>query len=82
METITLVLWMSLEKYVLSLLEDKAQAEQGIQDAQGFAIQGETNATGLKTSLQGWQTFLVPRSDAPTWEIDLLAQILEDGKLI
>ncbi|MBK8468067.1 MAG: hypothetical protein IPL32_19815 [Chloracidobacterium sp.] len=49
----------------------KAQAEQGIQDAQGFAIQGETNATGLKTSLQGWQTLPGTCSDAPTWEIDL-----------
>lgn len=57
----------------------KAQAEQGIQDAQGFAIQGETNATGLKTSLQGWQTLPGTCSDAPTWEIDLSSANL--GKL-
>lgn len=49
----------------------KAQAEQGIQDAQGLAIQGENSATGLKTSLQGWQNLPGTCSDAPTWEIDL-----------
>lgn len=49
----------------------EAEVRQGIQDAQGFAIQGESNASGLKTALQGWQNLPGTCSDAPTWDIDL-----------